>query len=96
VAHFDGADYVPERDEARLTQQLLRIWELMGDTKWRTLREIATATQDPESSVSAQLRNLRKEQYGRHLINRKYLDKGVFAYQLVKNPEHPHPFKQLI
>ena len=82
---FDGSDYVRERDDVRLKGQLLRVWELMSDGKWRTLGEIARATGDPESSVSAQLRHLRKERFGAHTIEKEYKDFGLYAYRLIKN-----------
>ena len=70
-AHFDGTAYEPQHDKARLTGQILRVYDLMSDGKWRTLREIASLTGDPEASVSAQLRNLRKKRFGSHTINRR-------------------------
>lgn len=57
---FDGSDYRPALDDARLAGQILRIFELMKDGAWRTLGEIAAATGDPQASISAQLRHLRK------------------------------------
>lgn len=84
---FDGDDYQPERDDPRLTRQILRIFMLMRDGKWRALREIATATGDPEASVSAQLRHLRKERFGGHTVNRRYISKGLYEYQLIVEKE---------
>jgi len=82
---FDGSDYVRARDDVRLKGQLLRVWELMSDGKWRTLGEIARSTGDPESSISAQLRHLRKERFGAHTIEKEYKDFGLFVYRLIKN-----------
>lgn len=88
---FDGADYVPEFDRERLTGQILRIFELMEDEQFRSLQEIQEATGDPQASISAQLRNLRKERFGSHVINRRRRgdrEKGLFEYQLqVNDPE---------
>ena len=80
---FNGADYVPERDNARLAGQLLRVYELMADQQWRTLAGIARSTGDPESSISAQLRHLRKPRFGGHTVNRRYVGDGLYQYQLV-------------
>jgi hypothetical protein len=82
---FDGSDYVRARDDVRLKGQLLRVWDCMSDGKWRTLGEIARSTGDPESSVSAQLRHLRKERFGAHTIEKEYKDFGLYAYRLIKN-----------
>jgi hypothetical protein len=82
---FDGSDYVRARDDVRLKGQLLRVWDCMSDGKWRTLGEIARLTGDPESSVSAQLRHLRKERFGAHTVEKEYKDFGLFEYRLIKN-----------
>ena len=66
---FDGPDYIPERDNVRLTGQLERIWNCMQDGEWRTLSRISTITGDPESSISAQLRHLRKPRFGSHHVD---------------------------
>lgn len=79
---FDGPSYVPARDQARLSGQILRIFELMKDGRWRTLKEISLATHDPESSVSAQLRHLRKQRFGGHMVEREHRGFGLFQYRL--------------
>jgi len=74
---FDGAVYDRKLDRARLAGQILRIYELMSDGEWRTLDEIAEVTGDPPASVSAQLRHLRKERYGRHTVQKRRRDDGA-------------------
>ena len=82
---FDGSDYVRARDDLRLTGQILRVWSLMCDSRWRTLGEISVQIGDPESSVSAQLRHLRKERFGAHTVEKEYLADGLFSYRLIPN-----------
>ena len=84
---FDGSDYVPERDDARLTGQLLRIVQCMNDSRWRTLPDIERETGAPAASISAQLRHLRKPRFGGHAVNKDYMGNGVWQYQLVMNKE---------
>ena len=84
---FDGADYSPDRDNPRLKGQMLRVWEVMKDGQWRTLRQIADMTQDPEASISAQLRHFRKDRFGAHQIEREYIDNGAYKYRLIINEE---------
>ena len=84
---FDGADYSPDRDNPRLKGQILRVWEVMKDGRWRTLRQIADMTHDPEASISAQLRHLRKDRFGAHQIEREYIDNGAYKYRLIINEE---------
>lgn len=86
-ARFNGSDYIKEFDQQRLTGQLKRIYGLMIDGRWRTLREIEIITGDPASSISAQLRHLRKERFGSHTVNKRSRGDrkiGLFEYQLIK------------
>lgn len=83
---FDGPDYVTALDADRLTGQLARIYALMRDGRWRTLREIAMAAEAPESSVSAQLRHLRKPRFGRYVVEkrrREPWDAGIYEYRVL-------------
>ena len=51
---FDGTTYVRELDGVRLGKQLARVFNLMRDGAWRSLREIADGTEGlPEASISA-------------------------------------------
>lgn len=80
---FDGADYVPTRDDSRLTTQLRDIVALMDDSEFRTLGQIADATGHPEASISAQLRHLRKPRFGAHTVNRVHVSHGLYQYQVI-------------
>ena len=80
---FSGADYQPNRDDKRLTGQLLRIYEVMRDGRWRSLAEIEQATGDPQASISAQLRHLKKQRFGSHIIEKRYIKNGLYKYRLV-------------
>lgn len=85
TSHFNGADYKHERDSKRLTNQYNRIFNLMADGKFRSLSEIAALTGHHESSISAQLRHMRKPRFGSHTVNRSYKGKGLYEYQLIVN-----------
>jgi hypothetical protein len=88
--HFDGSDYSPAEDDARLGPQYIEIFFLMSDNKWRTLPEIAKATGYMESSISAQLRHMRKKRFGSHTINKRSRGErthGLWEYQLIVNPQ---------
>ena len=85
---FDGPAYDKKHDQKRLTGQIKRIFDLMQDGWWRTLDEISKTTGDPAASVSAQLRNLRKDHFGSHTIKRQTRgnrDDGLFEYKLIVN-----------
>ena len=40
LAEFNGPDYNPKHDKLRLRGQIRRVYNLMKDSKWRTLKEI--------------------------------------------------------
>jgi len=82
---FDGSDYVPAADNARLNSQLQRIWNVMLDGKWRTLAQIEKLTGDPPASISAQLRHMRKPRFGGHTVRKLNSGGGLFWYKLVPN-----------
>jgi hypothetical protein len=84
---FDGADYNPQRDDVRLTGQLLRIWNVVIDSRWHTLKEISEKTGDPEASVSAQLRHLRKPRFGGYTVEREYINNGLYKYRVLPKEE---------
>ena len=90
--NFPGPDYDATLDRKRLTGQIKRIFDLMRDSKFRTLFEIAYLTGDPESSISAQLRHLRKPHFGSHTVNKQRRgepSRGLFEYQLIVNTTDP-------
>ncbi len=68
---FNGPAYDHDKDQARLTGQIERIRDLMLDGRWRTLPEIEAATGDPQASISAQLRHLRKRRFGSHTVEKR-------------------------
>lgn len=69
---FSGATYDPVRDRARLTGQILRVFDVIKDHGAHTVHEIAEATGDPENSIQAQLRNMRKVEFGSLNIRRRW------------------------
>jgi len=69
--NFSGPAYSQPLDQDRLAGQHERIRDLMSDGEWRTLQEIKSVTHDPESSVSAQLRHLRKPRFGSHDVDKR-------------------------
>tara|TARA_R110000868_G_scaffold235963_2_gene489861 strand:+ start:440 stop:721 length:282 start_codon:yes stop_codon:yes gene_type:complete len=84
---FDGSDYVHEQDGKRLAKNHFKLKDLMKDKLYRTLGEISHITNIPEASVSAGLRDFRKERFGSHILNKKYLENGLYSYQLILNNE---------
>ncbi len=83
-----GPAYCPTLDAARLESQLDRIREFMLDGQWRTLHNIQEALEYPESSISAQLRHLRKTRFGCYRVEKrrrrdKYgYDTGMYEYRV--------------
>lgn len=83
---FNGSDYEPAWDDERLGNQHERIKRLMSDARWRALKEISEVTGDPPSSVSAQLRHLRKERFGSYIVEKRIRgerEKGLYEYRVL-------------
>ena len=91
--HFDGETYDHDRDGDRLNRQTRIVYELMKDQAWRTLLAISTLTDEPEASVSARLRDLRKQRFGGHVVERRYVENGVWEYRVL--PPEPKQEYQL-
>jgi len=102
--NFSGAAYEPKLDRARLTLQIERIraWGLARG--WFTLREASAdlerlyaPTLFPESSLSAQLRNLEKSAAGRLRCKKEKRRRagargpgaGIFEYRIRPEPQRP-------
>lgn len=84
---FGGDTFVPEFDLARLNAQLRRVYDVLARGEWVTLREIATATEDPEASISARIRDLRKKEFGGFIVDgrrRGDAKRGLWEYRLNK------------
>lgn len=80
--HREGGTFDPARDTDRLNRQARAVFNVMRDGKWRTLKTIALLTNEPEASVSARLRDLRKPRFGGHVVDRSYVADGIWQYRL--------------
>lgn len=89
MPEFDGQTYESVRDNRRMTAQHERVFKLMTDGLFRTLFEIEDNTGDPCASISARLRDFRKDKFGGHTVNRRHLGTGLWAYQLIVNQKAP-------
>lgn len=84
--HFGGDTFSAKLDGERLTGQFARVRALMADGRWRTLAEIAEAAGGSEAGVSARLRDLRKERFGGHTVERRRRGEpsaGLWEYRLL-------------
>jgi len=93
---FQGSNYDPALDGERLAKQLDRVYRIIKDGKKRSLQRIQTdiygeyGIKDPESSISAQLRHLKKKQFGCHTIKKeraKTKTHGTWLYWLEKKDD---------
>lgn len=84
---FDGLTFDASQDSARLTTALERVYLLMRDGVWRTLRSIATCCHISEAGASARLRDFRKErfrqQFPNEAMNSRRVNGGLWEYQLI-------------
>ena len=76
---FDGDDYQPARDKKRLTtgQHKVRMY-MERSPVYQTIMQISEALDMYPPSVSADLRNLRKERFGGRTVDRRYVRNGVY------------------
>lgn len=92
--HFDGQTFDQAKDGQRLSSQLIRVANYMLSHDWRTLAKIRHdleylyQTNVPEASISARLRDLRKDRFGAWIVERRRADnkKGLYEYR-VRKPE---------
>jgi hypothetical protein len=80
---FDGETYDRDRDHERLASQLRRVRDLMSDGRWHTLSGMSHALGDPESSISARIRDLRKRKFGGYTVERQYAGDGLWEYRIL-------------
>lgn len=80
---FDGSSYEPAKDKVRLNGQQQRVYEVMRDGRWRTLAEIAEASNVPLSTVGSRVRDFRKPRFGHFDVQRKRLTDATHVYRLV-------------
>jgi len=83
---FAGATYDAKYDCARLTGQMERVFNAMKDGRFYALREVADIANAPESSVSAQIRNLKKKAFGGHGVEKRPRgdrQNGLWEYRLI-------------
>lgn len=79
------------RDGARINRQLSAVSDIMHDGEWHTLPELreklkARGIQADVAGISARVRDLRKQKFGGHIVNRRHINGGLWAYQLVEPP----------
>ena len=79
---YGGETFNATEDGKRLTSHLQKVFDLMCDGKWRTLREISDAVGCTEASSSARLRDLRKKWAGSHIVDRRRVAGGLYEYRL--------------
>lgn len=74
-----GETYDEVRDHARLNAQCRRVFNVMKQGQWVTLEYLSMVTGDPQASVSARIRDLRKHGY---TVKREYVKRGLWRYRL--------------
>lgn len=78
----DGETFDRKRDLDRLNRQARAVYEYMSHGQWRTLADISAATGHPEASVSARLRDMKKEKFGGFTVEKRYIANGLWQYRV--------------
>lgn len=85
---FDGETFDSKLDGARLGSQLKAVEQVLLDGGWHTIPQIALQLRKrtiacTEPSISARIRDLRKERFGGYTVARRRADKdGLFEYRI--------------
>lgn len=89
VPRIDGQTFDRAKDGVRLGKQALRLFAFMKGGGWWSLHELSRYTADPEASLSARMRDFRKDRFGAHTIERRRRVEagGTWEYRLVVNPQ---------
>jgi hypothetical protein len=78
-----GPAYDEARDGNRVAVQMAAIYtHIAADAGWYTLGHLEDALGYPQASISAQLRHLRKHQFGGHRIQKRHVGGGLWEYRL--------------
>ena len=83
---FDGHTYDPAQDGPRLASTLARVYLLMQDGRWRTIKQVASAVGCSEPGASARLRDLRKPKFSAEYpnggVDRRRVEGGLWEYSM--------------
>jgi len=74
-----------QHDNQPLKGQMKRVYDALKGGLWLTLPELHALTNDPISSISAQVRLLRKPEFGSHAIKKRRRgasERGLYEYRL--------------
>lgn len=83
---FDSGVELTAADYERLTKQIDRVHAVLALGQWMTVEQIKIrirdwfSVTDPENSISAQCRNLRKQKFGGYQIERRRVG-NVYEYR---------------
>ena len=86
MTKFDGPIF-DKNDQGRISKQLDEVRKLMLDGTWRTLGKIQELTGFPQASISARLRDLRKEKFGGFTVDRDRVMRGLYIYRVMRKNE---------
>jgi hypothetical protein len=89
-AQHDGDTYDPALDKDRLNKQLGRVYVVLAEGGWFTLAQVALYSnhlrsdggRDSEASVSARIRDLRKDKFGGYRVDNRRVAGGLWEYRL--------------
>jgi len=83
----DGSTYNHDEDYDRLNRQMKDVFRAVADGAWHTPPELEDKTGHSWASISARLRDLRKDKYGGYIVEREYLAKGLWMYRIAGKRE---------
>ena len=94
---FDGDTYDRAKDYRRLDTQMGRVYRFVCDGAWYTLDEIKAVCGGTDSSISARLRDFRKEKFGSYTMESRRktgAPPGTWEYRVLVPEAQPKPGQQ--
>lgn len=82
ATRFGGSDYDADRDLARMSDAMGRVFEVMirDPEQYFSLQELARASRVPQSSVGSYLCYLRRDFF--FTVPKKHVENGLYLYKL--------------
>lgn len=81
---FDGESFDKDKDQARLTSNIVKVRQFMSDGEWHTAHDIRRGIgASPDTAILERVRDLRKERFGAFSIESKRREGGTWCYRMV-------------
>lgn len=60
------------------------VWGAIKDGRWHDLWDFKARAKGSDSALTARIRELRRKEFGKHVVECRRFEGGVYRYRLVK------------